>query len=39
MGAEANEGRIYVRNLPGRGCVFTVDLLRQPVPTVLVVQS
>jgi hypothetical protein len=27
-GAEANNGRIYTRNLPGRGCVFTVDLPR-----------
>ena len=33
-GAEANDGRIYARNLPGRGCVFTVDLPRQPVPAV-----
>ena len=23
---EANEGKLYVRNIPGRGCVFTVDL-------------
>jgi len=38
-GAEANEGRIYARNLPGRGCVFTVDLPRQPIPTVVVVQA
>jgi signal transduction histidine kinase len=38
-GAEANEGRIYARNLSGRGCVFTVDLPRQPVPTVVVLQS
>jgi signal transduction histidine kinase len=29
-GAEANDGRIYARNL-GRGCVFTVDLPRLPV--------
>jgi len=27
-GVEANHGRIYVRNLPGQGCVFTVDLPR-----------
>ena len=33
-GAEANNGRIYARNLPGRGCVFTVDLPRLPVPAV-----
>jgi signal transduction histidine kinase len=30
-GAEANDGRIYARNLPDRGCVFTVDLPRVPV--------
>jgi len=29
-GAEANDGRLYARNL-GRGCVFTVDLPRLPV--------
>jgi signal transduction histidine kinase len=27
-GAEANNGRIYARNLPGKGCVFTIDLPR-----------
>ncbi|RPI53913.1 MAG: sensor histidine kinase [Acidobacteria bacterium] len=27
-GAEANNGRIYARSLPGRGCVFTLDLPR-----------
>ena len=27
-GAEANNGRICARNLPGHGCVFTVDLPR-----------
>src|SRR6185503_7755163 len=27
-GIEANDGRIYARNLPDRGCVFTVDLPR-----------
>jgi signal transduction histidine kinase len=27
-GTEANGGRLYARNLPGRGCVFTVDLPR-----------
>jgi len=37
--AEANAGRIYTRNLPGRGCVFILDLPRQPVPAVAVVQS
>jgi signal transduction histidine kinase len=33
-GAEANDGRIYARNLPDRGCVFTVDLPRHPVAVV-----
>jgi signal transduction histidine kinase len=27
-GAESNHGRLYARSLPGRGCVFTVDLPR-----------
>jgi len=31
-GAEANQGRIYARNVPGKGCVFTVDLPRSPAP-------
>lgn len=30
-GAEANNGRLYARNLPGQGCIFTVDLPRSPV--------
>ena len=30
-GVEANHGRIYARNLPDKGCVFTVDLPRLPV--------
>jgi len=30
-GAEANNGRLDARNLPGKGCVFTVDLPRSPV--------
>jgi signal transduction histidine kinase len=38
-GAEANDGRIYGRNVPGKGCVFTVDLPRLPVPAFEVVQS
>jgi signal transduction histidine kinase len=29
-GAEANHGRLYARNLPGKGCIFTVDLPRSP---------
>jgi signal transduction histidine kinase len=31
-GAEANAGRLYARNLPGKGCIFTVDLPRSPAP-------
>jgi signal transduction histidine kinase len=27
-GAEANNGRVYARNLPDHGCIFTVDLPR-----------
>jgi signal transduction histidine kinase len=30
-GAEANGGRLYARNIPGTGCVFTVDLPRSSV--------
>ena len=30
-GVEANDGRIYARNLPDHGCVFTIDLPRFPV--------
>jgi signal transduction histidine kinase len=33
-GAEANHGRIYARNLPGLGCVFTVDLPRILAPAL-----
>ena len=36
-GAQANGGRIYARNLPDNGCVFTVDLPRLPVLAVAVV--
>ena len=31
-GAEANGGRLYARNLPGSGCVFTLDLPQASVP-------
>lgn len=34
---EANHGRIYARNLPERGCVFTVDLPRVAVPVIAAV--
>jgi len=33
-GAEASGGRLYARNLPGKGCVFTVDLPRFPVSSM-----
>ncbi|MGH9147470.1 MAG: sensor histidine kinase [Vicinamibacterales bacterium] len=31
---EANNGRIYASNLPGRGCIFTIDLPRYPVRAI-----
>ena len=31
-GVEANGGKLYVRNLPGTGCVFTIDLPRAAPP-------
>ena len=31
---EANQGRIYARNLPDVGRVFTIDLPRCPVPAL-----
>jgi signal transduction histidine kinase len=33
-GVEANHGRIHARNLPERGCVFTVDLPRLAEPAL-----
>lgn len=38
-GVEANKGRLYVRNLPKSGCVFTVDLPRVEVPAPAVVRT
>ncbi|MEO5741337.1 MAG: HAMP domain-containing sensor histidine kinase [Vicinamibacterales bacterium] len=35
-GAEANNGRLYTRNLPGKGCIFTIDLPRVAAPAILV---
>ena len=35
-GVEANNGRIYARTLPNRGCVFTLDLPRVPVSAIAV---
>jgi signal transduction histidine kinase len=32
---EASHGRIYARNLPDKGCVFTVDLPRLPVLAIV----
>jgi signal transduction histidine kinase len=34
-GAEVNGGRLYARNLPGVGCVFTVNLPRSSVPATV----
>jgi signal transduction histidine kinase len=31
-GVEANGGKLYVRNVPGTGCVFTIDLPRAGPP-------
>jgi signal transduction histidine kinase len=36
-GALVNSGRLYARNLPGKGCVFTVDLPRRVVAAAAVV--
>jgi signal transduction histidine kinase len=30
QGVEEDGGKIHVRNLPGTGCVFIVDLPRRP---------
>jgi len=32
---EANHGRLYARSLPGKGCVFTVDLPRCPLLAIV----
>ena len=34
--AKANAGEIHVRDLPGKGCVFTLDLPRKPPPPLSV---
>lgn len=34
LGAEANNGRIHARDVPGHGCVFVLDLPRLAVPAV-----
>ena len=33
-GAHANNGELHARNLPGKGCVFTVDLPRHAIAAV-----
>lgn len=35
--AHASAGEIYVRDVPGKGCVFTLDLPRKPPPPLSVV--
>jgi signal transduction histidine kinase len=35
--AHASAGEIYVRDVPGKGCVFTLDLPRRPPPPLSVV--
>jgi signal transduction histidine kinase len=35
--AHASGGLIHVRDLPGKGCVFTLDLPRKPPPPLLIV--
>jgi signal transduction histidine kinase len=35
--AKANGGELNVRNLPGKGCIFTLDLPRKPPPPLTVV--
>lgn len=30
---EANKGTLNVRDIPGSGCIFTIDLPRHPMPT------
>jgi signal transduction histidine kinase len=34
---EANDGRIYASDLPGKGCIFTIDLPRRTVPALATV--
>jgi signal transduction histidine kinase len=38
-GVEANNGRIYATNIPGVGCVFTIDLLRVPASALVIGSS
>ena len=38
-GVEANDGRLSAHSLPGKGCVFTIDLPRCAVPALEAVPS
>jgi hypothetical protein len=35
--AKANAGEIHVKDLPGRGCIFTLDLPRKAPPPLSMV--
>lgn len=37
--AKASEGELNVRDLPGHGCVFTLDLPRKPPPLLVIVDG
>jgi len=37
--ARANGGEIHVRDLPGKGCVFTLDLPRRPPPPLTLIEG
>ncbi len=37
--AKANAGELHVRDLPGKGCIFTLDLPRKPPPPLSLVES
>ena len=37
--AKASAGELHVRDLPGKGCVFTLDLPRKPPPPLSVVDG
>jgi signal transduction histidine kinase len=38
-GAKVNDGRIYARNIPGSGCVFTLDVPRVQVPAATALET
>jgi signal transduction histidine kinase len=37
--AKANGGEIHIRDLPGKGCVFTLDLPRRPPPPLSAIEG